>query len=122
MQQTIGIVEAQQHGSGDLAASLRFLGISEAADDAVSASVPLYLLHPLAVASLIRQVTTFGDQAVAAATGESKPKLCILEGKAGRRQSKKGVPRKPAFGEAFQQRAPLRQRPGCHILFAFLQK
>src|ERR1700712_5610164 len=122
MQQTIGIVEAQQHGSGDLLASLCFLEVSEAADDAVGASVPFYLLHALAVASLVRQVKTLGDHAVAASASGPKPKLRILEGKAGWRQSKKGVPRKPAFGEVFQQRAPLRQRSGCDILLAILQE
>src|ERR1700710_2255515 len=112
MQQTIGIVEAQQDRSGDLAASLCFFGVSKAADDAVGASVPFYLLHALAVASLVRQVKALGDHAVAASASGPKPKRRILEGKAGWREPKKGASRKPAFGEVFQQRAPLRQRLG----------
>jgi hypothetical protein len=79
MEQALGIIKSEEHGSNNLAARLKVLSIAKAADHAVRASIELYLLHAVAVPGLLWEVDPFGDHPVATAARRGKPPLRILQ-------------------------------------------
>src|SRR3954468_21952898 len=99
MEQARGIIKSEKHGSDDLAAALQVLSIAKPADHTVRASITLDLLHAVAVPSLIWEVKPFGDHAVAAAAGLSKPTMSILQFQAGRRKTEQGCGWKATSGK-----------------------
>jgi hypothetical protein len=62
-----------------LAAGYPSLAIAEAADQAICASMPFCLLHAVAIAKLVGQVASFGDDAVAASAGRLQPSFGLGE-------------------------------------------
>src|SRR5450631_4335330 len=122
MEQAVGVIKSEQQRSDNLAAGLKFFPIAESADDAVRASVPLYLLHAVAVAGLIWEVEAFRNHAVASTTCRSKPTLSILQLQAGRRKTEQVCARKVPGGEILELQAPLGQRLAGKRNFAFLQQ
>src|SRR6201989_1821418 len=76
MQQSVVIVQPEEKGSDDLSTRLTILAVTEAADDTVRAPIALYLLHTLAIASLVRHIETLRDDAIASCACGYKPALC----------------------------------------------
>ena len=72
---------------GMRAARLKVFPVPEAADDTVGASIFLYLLRAFAVACLIGQIETLGDDTVASPTCGSKPTFGVFQLQAGRRET-----------------------------------
>jgi hypothetical protein len=52
VKQAIGIIQSEENGSDNFAARLKVFPVAKAADHAVRAAVPLYLLHAVAIAGL----------------------------------------------------------------------
>src|ERR1700704_4309484 len=73
VKQALSVIKAEQHGPDDLAARLQVLAIAETPDHTVRASMPLYLLHAVAVPGLVWQVEPFRNDTVAATACRSEP-------------------------------------------------
>ena len=88
VKQTVGIIKTKQERADNLAAGLKFLGITESADDTIGTSISFYLLHAVAVASLIWKIETLRNDAIAPAPSGRKPPFGVLQFPAGRRKTK----------------------------------
>ena len=91
VKQAVGIIKSEEHRSDNLATRLKVLPVAKAADHAVRASVPLYLLHSVTVAGLIRKIETFRDDAVASATCRRKPTFGVLQTSGWPEKDEKGL-------------------------------
>src|SRR6185503_13019189 len=105
MEQTIFIIEAEQQRSCDLAPFDQAFAVTKAADNAICTAISFYLLHPVAVSKLIRQIPPFGDDAVAAASCRFEPPPRVGHFCACRRQAEARPPKVPG-GEIFKDTAP----------------
>ena len=122
VEHAVGIIKSEEDRSHDLAARLKVFPVAKAADHAVRASVPLYLLHPFAVAGLIRKIDTFRDDAITSASCRRKPAFSVFHLRAGRRKTKKVLARKATGGEILKLQTPLAQRPGRKLGPSLLQQ
>ena len=77
MQQAFLVIEPKQKRAYNLC--YPSLAITEAADHAICASMPFCLLHAVAIAKLVGQVASFGDDAVAASAGRLQPSFGLGE-------------------------------------------
>src|SRR6476646_9795184 len=107
MEQTVSVVEPEQHRSDNLAARLRLLPIAKSADHTVGAAISFDLLHAVAATGLVRKIQPFRDYAVAATAGRCKPKLGIAELPAGWGKAEQGNAGKVTSSKVLQLQTPI---------------
>src|SRR4051812_33854830 len=115
MQQACVVVEAEQQRAHDVLSVEFVRSVAKPADDAVGAAKILDLLHAVAIAGLVWQIETLGDDAVKTAAGLREPFFRRGIACRCRRESKGGLRSELYACKGFQRRSPLAEGLLCEL-------